>query len=103
MPTYPSHVTDVVSEAQLATTIAQLSPFGLLAVDLEADSMHAFRASLCFVQIASDDGIFLVDTLVPEVKVDRLSGLFSDPARTKVFHAAGGDLTFLADHGIRVQ
>ena len=72
------------------------------AVDVEADSMHHFRASLCFVQVGTDEAIFLVDTLAPEVSVAPLSGVFADPTRTKVFHAAMGDLQYLAEAGVRV-
>ena len=38
-----------------------------LAVDLEADAMHAFRARLCFLQLGTDTEVFLFDTLQPGV------------------------------------
>ena len=65
--------------------------------------MHAFRARLCFLQIGTDGDIWLLDTLVPGVKASAVTGLFGDPARTKVFHAAQGDLQFLAEAGVRVR
>jgi ribonuclease D len=75
----------------------------LFAVDLEADAMHAFRARLCFLQIGTDRDIWLLDTLVPGVQASAVAGLFADPERTKVFHAAQGDLQFLAEVGVRVR
>ncbi|GHG65659.1 HRDC domain-containing protein [Comamonas sp. JC664] len=81
----------------------QLEQAREIAVDLEADSMHAFRARLCFLQLATDAEVFLLDTLQPGVVPDMLAPLMADPARTKFFHAAQGDLQFLAEVGVRVQ
>lgn len=74
-----------------------------LAVDVEADSMHHFRARLCFVQLGTDTDIFLVDTLAEGVKPAVLSSTFADAAVTKFFHAAQGDLQYLAEAGVRVK
>src|SRR5207248_220738 len=73
------------------------------AVDVEADAMHAFRARLCFVQIGTLSDVFLLDTLNPQVRVAELAPLFADERRTKFFHAAGGDLQYLAAAGVRVK
>lgn len=82
---------------------AELSRAPELAVDVEADAMHAFRARLCFVQVATDEHVYLFDTLVPGVRADLLAPTFADPSRTKFFHAAGGDLQFLFEAGVRVK
>lgn len=103
MATYPTGATDVKDETSAKAAAQALSGAKELAVDVEADSMHAFHARLCYVQVASDDGVFLFDTLAPTVRADVLADLFADPARTKVFHAAGGDLQFLAEAGVRVR
>src|SRR5207237_715921 len=58
---------------------------------------------LCFVQVATDHEVFLFDTLAPGVRADLLAPAMGDPARTKFFHAAGGDLQFLAEAGVRVR
>lgn len=65
--------------------------------------MHAFRARLCFLQLGTDTQVFLFDTLVPGVEASLLAPLMADPARTKFFHAAQGDLQYLAETGVRVQ
>jgi ribonuclease D len=94
---------DVADPAGTAAVLRALEAEGLFAVDLEADAMHAFRARLCYLQIGTDRDIWLLDTLVPGVEASAVAGLFADPTRTKVFHAAQGDLQFLAEAGVRVR
>jgi ribonuclease D len=94
---------DVTDPVNTAAVVRALEPERLFAVDLEADAMHAFRARLCFLQIGTDQDIWLVDTLAPGVEAGAVAGLFADPLRTKVFHAAQGDLQFLAEAGVRVR
>ncbi len=74
-----------------------------LAVDVEADAMHAFRARLCFLQVGTDEDVFLFDTLQPGVEPSLLAPIMADPGRTKFFHAASGDLPYLAEAGVRVR
>jgi ribonuclease D len=94
---------DVTDPAGTSAVLRALEAERLFAVDLEADAMHAFRARLCFLQIGTDQDIWLLDTLVPGVEASSVAGLFGDPARTKVFHASQGDLQFLAEAGVRVR
>lgn len=103
MPTYPQGALEVVDAAGAQSATRRLEQVRELAVDLEADSMHAFRARLCFLQLGTDDEVFLFDTLQPGVEASLLAPLMADPARTKYFHAAQGDLQFLAEVGVRVQ
>lgn len=94
---------DVVNAEQLGLMLEALGEVQELAVDLEADSMHHFRARLCFLQLGTDRDIFLLDTLVPEVNPSQLGAVFENQAVTKFFHAAQGDLQFLAEVGVRVR
>ncbi|MFP2959227.1 ribonuclease D [Myxococcus sp. 1LA] len=103
MPTYPQGAVDVVDAAGEESATRKLEQAREIAVDLEADSMHAFRARLCFLQLATDEEVFLLDTLQPGVAPGMLAPLMADPARTKFFHAAQGDLQFLSEVGVRVQ
>lgn len=103
VPAYPEGAIDVASPEALASAVAALAAAAEIAVDVEADAMHAFRARLCFVQLGTDSQIYLLDTLVPGVRAEALADLFADPARTKFFHAAGGDLQYLAEAGVRVR
>lgn len=100
---FPTQLLDVTDAATLQHTESALAHSNELAIDLEADQMHHFHQRLCFVQIASNDGIYLLDTLAPQVSLAGLAGYFSDASRTKFFHAASGDLQYLAQAGIRVK
>src|ERR1700745_2130542 len=55
----------------------------MFAVALEADSMHAFRARLCFLQIGTDQDIWLLDTLSPGVRASVMAELLGDPGPPK--------------------
>ena len=55
------------------------------------------------MQIGTDSDILLFDTLIPEVQINALSEQFANPAQTKFFHAAMGDLQYLAEAGLRVK
>jgi len=99
----PTGAIDVTTRAALDDTAKALTRVADLSVDVEADAMHHFRARLCFVQLGTDTDIFLLDTLEPEVDVKALAPVFGDALVTKFFHAAGGDLTWLAEAGVRVK
>lgn len=101
--TVPQGADDVATSGAATEAVHVLQGATELAVDVEADAMHAFRARLCFVQVATDRELFLFDTLAPGVSAQALAGLFADPSRTKFFHAAGGDLQYLAEAGVRVR
>ena len=103
MPTFPTGAQDIVDApgAQAATRKLEQAPE--LAVDVEADAMHAFRARLCFLQVGTDEDVYLFDTLQAGVEPKLLAPVMADPARTKFFHAASGDLPYLAEAGVRVQ
>ncbi|WP_225414487.1 ribonuclease D [Stigmatella hybrida] len=103
MPNYPQGAVDVVDASGAQEAARTLAAVRELAVDLEADSMHAFRARLCFLQVATESEVFLFDTLAPGVDASLLAPMMADPERTKFFHAAQGDLQFLAEAGIRVR
>jgi ribonuclease D len=103
MPKYAKGATDVVLAEELSRAAENLSGAAELAVDAEMDSMHAFRPRLCFLQIATDQEVFLLDALSPEVRLEALAALFADPERPKYFHAAASDLQYLAERGIRVK
>jgi len=99
----PQRTTDVSTAEGVTTAVQTLQQVNEVAVDVEADAMHAFRARLCFVQLGTDEDVWLLDTLSPGVAAAPLAPYFADPTRTKYFHAAGGDLQYLAEAGVRVK
>lgn len=100
---FPTGAIDVVDVEGVQRTATGLLQATEIAVDVEADAMHAFRARLCFVQLGTTSEVALIDTLAPGVSLAPLAPVFADPARTKFFHAAGGDLQYLAEAGVRVK
>lgn len=86
--------------ALLRQTVARSRALG---VDVETNAMYAYRWRLCFVQIATEGEILIVDTLAPGVSTEPLVEPFADPSLRKVFHDAQGDLRILAREGIRVR
>src|SRR6266849_5559373 len=103
MASYPAGAEDIVTAEAASHAVQALESSSELAVDLEQDAMHAFRPRLCFIQVATDKDLFLFDALSPEVDPVLLAPLLGDPGRTKFFHAAVGDLQYLAQAGVRVR
>lgn len=103
MASFPEGATDILTADQAKQAAERIAAARELAVDVEADAMHAFRARLCFVQVGTDTDVYLFDTLQPDVNAAVLAEAFADPSRTKFFHAAGGDLQYLAEVGVRVK
>ena len=103
MPTFPQGALDVVDGPGAQAAARKLEGSPELAVDVEADAMHAFRARLCFLQVGTDEDVFLFDTLQPGVEPGLLVPIMEDSGRTKFFHAASGDLPYLAEAGVRVR
>jgi hypothetical protein len=78
----PTSAVDVTRPEQWAEVLAALTPVQEVAVDVEADSMHHFHARLCFVQLGTDEHIFLADTLSEGVTIKALEAMFADPKAT---------------------
>src|SRR5260221_14042490 len=86
MQKFPDGAHDVLTAQQATEAVRLLSQAAELAVDGEADAMHAFHARLCYLQLGTDTDVLLFDTLVPEVRADALAPLFADASRTQFFH-----------------
>lgn len=65
-----------------------------LAIDLEANSMHAYREEICLIQISTETRDFIVDPLA-NIDLTPMEGLLGDTAVEKVFHAAEYDLILM--------
>jgi ribonuclease D len=87
----------IATQAELDALIDTLADEPVLAVDCEMDAMHAYRTSLCLVQIGWPGGEALIDALAD---LDRggLGRLISDPAVTKVLHGGENDVGLMATH-----
>lgn len=65
-----------------------------IALDLEANSMYAYREQVCLIQISIPTQDYIVDPL-QRFNFNGLGTLLSDPSVEKIFHASEYDLTLL--------
>ncbi len=64
------------------------------AVDIEANSLYAYREKICLIQISTENSDYIVDPLA-DFALDGLGQLLFDPSKEKVFHASEYDLILL--------
>lgn len=89
--------------AELARFAGDITAEKVIAVDLEADSLHHWEESVCLLQFSTAHRDVIVDPLAIG-DLSPLRGVFSDPGIRKVFHAGGYDLRCLwRDFGIEVK
>jgi ribonuclease D len=83
------------TDAKLAALLPKLRAAQWLALDTEADSLHAYPEKVCLIQVSTADGDELVDPLAP-MDLDALFEVFN--GRELIFHAADYDLRLLEKH-----
>jgi len=83
------------TDEKLAALLPKLRAARWLALDTEADSLHAYPEKVCLIQISTADGDELVDPLAP-INLGPLFDAFN--AHELIFHAADYDLRLLEKH-----
>jgi ribonuclease D len=83
------------TDGKLAVLLPKLRAARWLALDTEADSLHAYPEKVCLIQISIADGDVLVDPLAG-INLDPLFEAFN--TRELIFHAADYDLRLLEKH-----
>ena len=92
----------ITTSAALEELCRRLQGEAIVAVDLEADSMHHYREKVCLIQISSARETVLVDPLACS-GLAPLGGILADPAVLKVMHGADYDIrSFHRDFGFEV-
>ncbi|HTP66642.1 MAG TPA: HRDC domain-containing protein [Geobacteraceae bacterium] len=92
----------VATQAALKALIPRLAREPLLAVDLEADSLHHYQEKVCLIQISTPGESLIIDPLAL-ADLSPLAPLLANPAKRKVFHGADYDIRSLhRDFGIEV-
>ena len=81
----------VATDTVLQSMTANLLQQPRVAVDTEANSLHAYREEVCLIQFSSVERDYLLDPFAFE-NLDPLAPLFADPRIEKIFHAAEYDL-----------
>ncbi len=97
-------MTEIVATPQaLLALVARLVREPLLAVDLEADSLHHYQEKVCLVQISSPGESVIIDPLaLPDLSP--LAHVLGNSAIRKIFHGADYDIRSLyRDFGIEVR
>lgn len=81
--------------------MADLRRAGRLALDTESNSLYAYHYRVCLIQISTDAGDYLIDTLaLPDQRL--LTDLAADPSIEVTMHAAENDVLMLhRDFGFR--
>lgn len=100
----PHHLPDpifVADQANLERMIKKLAQEAMLAVDTEANSLHAYQEQVCLIQISTIDADYLIDPLALE-NIAPLGEIFQNPAIEKIFHASEYDVIML-DKDLELQ
>jgi ribonuclease D len=85
----------LTTTAEVERFAAELSRFEVIAVDLEADSMHHYQEKVCLLQVTAGEETVLIDPLAG-ADLSALRPLMADGAIRKIFHAADYDIRCLA-------
>jgi ribonuclease D len=83
------------TQEQLAAFLPVVKSAAWLALDTEADSLHAYPEKVCLIQISTTQGDRLVD---PLAGIDIAPFLSALAGRELIFHAADYDLRLLRKH-----
>jgi len=83
------------NDSKLAVLLPKLRAAKWLAIDTEADSLHAYPEKVCLIQISITDSDLLIDPL-SEINLNPLFDVFN--AHELIFHAADYDLRLLEKH-----
>jgi len=87
---------DVIDDdVKLAVLLPKLRAAHWLALDTEADSLHAYPEKVCLIQISTAGSDELVDPLAT-INLEALFNVFN--GRELIFHAADYDLRLLEKH-----
>lgn len=93
----------LTSSAEIAAFAANLQREPVIAVDLEADSMHSYQEKVCLLQFTTPSQTLLIDPLAGG-DLSPLGSILANPAIRKIFHAADYDTRCLhRDYGFTIR
>lgn len=83
--------------------LADLSQQPRLAIDLEANSLYAYREQICLIQLSTPHQDYILDPFA-KLDLNPLAQLITNPAIEKILHAAEYDLILLKqEHGWQLE
>lgn len=84
----------VANEVNWAACLRDLQAAPRLAIDLEANSMFAYRERVCLIQVSTADTDYIIDP-IQHLDLSGLGAIIADPRVEKVFHASEYDLILM--------
>ncbi len=84
----------LTTATEVADFAAELAGHEIIAVDLEADSMHNYQEKVCLLQFTTAERTVLIDPLAIS-DLDPLKPMFANSTQRKIFHAADYDIRSL--------
>jgi len=91
----------IESNDALEEVCKDLAQEKIIAVDLEADSMHSFTEKICLIQIAGAKQAYLVDPFLVS-DFSPFASILEDPGMVKIFHGSDFDVRSL-DRELHVE
>ena len=89
---------------QVAAFFAAVRAEPVLALDLEADSLHHYPEKICLVQISTPTETAILDPLAAPEVLDNLEPVLADPAVRKIVHGGDYDVRLLKrERGVTVR
>ncbi len=85
----------ITSQQLWQSTLQKIKPHKCLAIDLESNSLFAYREEVCLIQLSTADQDFIIDPK-SEIDLRALGEIIQDPLVEKVFHAAEYDCILLS-------
>lgn len=93
----------VGTQQALALLVQELQKQSRIAVDTEANSLHAYHERVCLIQFSTTDTDYLVDPL-SIANLSSLEEIFANPKIEKAFHAVDYDVYGLnRDYGFTIN
>jgi len=93
----------LTTQGEVSELAQRLAGQAIIAIDLEADSLHNYRDKVCLLQISTPQETLLIDPLQCG-HLDPLRPVLCNPSIRKLFHAADYDLRCLRrDFGLEVD
>lgn len=84
----------VTADSDWQKTLERLQLEDRIAIDLEANSLFAYRERVCLIQVSITGQDYIIDPLT-DLDLSGLGAIIRDPKVEKVFHAAEYDLILL--------
>ena len=88
----------------IAAATGEITGEGVVAFDLEADSLHSYVEKVCLIQVSTSLGNLIIDPLPSLEPLQGLAALFADEGVLKIFHGGSYDIRLLKkDFGFTVR